>query len=31
MANARLFVDHVSLEKAGAKLINAVKSSKETF
>ena len=31
MANARLFVDHVSLEKAGAKLINVVKSSKETF
>ena len=31
MANARLFVDHVRLEKAGAKLINAVKSSKETF
>ena len=31
MANFRLVVDHVSLQKAGAELINIIKSSKETF
>ena len=31
MANSRLAVDCVSLQKAGAELINIIKSSKENF
>ena len=31
MANGRLAVDHVRLQKAGAELINIIKSSKENF
>ena len=31
MTNGRLAVDHVRLQKAGAELINIIKSSKENF
>ena len=31
MVNIRLFVDRVRSQKAGAKLINIIKSSKENF
>ena len=31
MANGRLAVDRIRLQKAGAELINIIKSSKENF
>ena len=31
MVNARLFVDPLNLQKAGAELMNVIKSSKENF